>query len=153
MFAAFGIFCGNGIAAGDLFKMMFASFAVNMIGFLLIYVVMVIAVLLTGNLFISILGAGVLYGYLPAVSLLIEGLKSLFFVTRGREGDVYWLAKYGSPIGYFTKLAGAGLDAFHSDQFYDDIDYGFSRIQMELQSTADSGAELLKLCGSGSLRR
>ena len=81
MFAAFGIFCGNGIAAGDLFKMMFASFAVNMIGFLLIYVVMVIAVLLTGNLFISILGAGVLYGYLPAVSLLIEGLKSLFFVT------------------------------------------------------------------------
>lgn len=62
MFAAFGIFCGNGIAAGDLFKMMFASFAVNMIGFLLIYVVMVIAVLLTGNLFISILGAGVLYG-------------------------------------------------------------------------------------------
>lgn len=80
-----------------------------MIGFLLIYVVMVIAVLLTGNLFISILGAGVLYGYLPAVSLLIEGLKSLFFVTRGREGDVYWLAKYGSPIGYFTKLAGAGL--------------------------------------------
>ena len=33
MFAAFGIFCGNGIAAGDLFKMMFASFAVNMIGF------------------------------------------------------------------------------------------------------------------------
>ena len=90
MFAAFGIFCGNGIAAGDLFKMMFASFAVNMIGFLLIYVVMVIAVLLTGNLFISILGAGVLYGYLPAVSLLIEGLKSLFFVTRGREGDVYW---------------------------------------------------------------
>ena len=149
MFAAFGIFCGNGIAAGDLFKMMFASFAVNMIGFLLIYVVMVIAVLLTGNLFISILGAGVLYGYLPAVSLLIEGLKSLFFVTRGREGDVYWLAKYGSPIGYFTKLAGAGLDAFHSDQFYDDIDYGFSRIQMELQSTADSGAELLKLCGLG----
>ena len=98
MFAAFGIFCGNGIAAGDLFKMMFASFAVNMIGFLLIYVVMVIAVLLTGNLFISILGAGVLYGYLPAVSLLIEGLKSLFFVTRGREGDVYWLAKYLSLI-------------------------------------------------------
>lgn len=150
MFAAFGIFCGNGIAAGDLFKMMFASFMVNMIGFLLIYVVMVIAVLLTGNLFISILGAGVLYGYMPAVSLLIEGLKSLFFVTRGREGDVYWLAKYGSPIGYFTKLAGAGLETFHSDQFYDDIDYGFSRIhQMYLQSTADSGAELLKLCGIG----
>ena len=45
MFAAFGIFCGNGIAAVDLFKMMFASFAVNMTGFLLIYVVMVIAVL------------------------------------------------------------------------------------------------------------
>lgn len=62
---------------------------------------------------------------------------------------MYWLAKYGSPIGYFTKLAGAGLDAFHSDQFYDDIDYGFSRIQMELQSTADSGADLLKLCGLG----
>ena len=150
MFAAFGIFCGNGVAAGDIFKMMFASFAVNMIGFLLIYAVMVIAVLLTGNLFISILGAGVLYGYMPAISLLIEGLKSLFFVTLGRENDVYWLAEYGSPIGYFAKMADMGCVVFHTDQFYDDIDYGFRRIQMNLQSTANE-ANLLKYCVIGLL--
>lgn len=150
MFAAFGILCGNGVAAGDIFQMMFASFAVNMIGFLLIYTVMVIAVLLTGNLFISILGAGVLYGYMPAVSLLIESLKSLFFVTQGRGTDVYWLARYGSPIGYFTKMADMGRVVFHTDQFYDDIDYGFRRIQMNLQSTAN-GANLLKCCVIGLL--
>lgn len=150
MFAAFGIFCGNGVAAGDIVQMMFASFAVNMIGFLLVYALMVIAVLLTGNLFISILGAGVLYGYMPAVSLLIESLKSLFFVTQGRGTDVYWLARYGSPIGYFTKMADMGRVVFHTDQFYDDIDYGFSRIQMNLQSAA-SGTALLKCCVIGLL--
>lgn len=149
MFAAFGIFCGNGVAAGEIMKMMFASFAVNMIGFLLLYAVMVIAVLLTGNLFISILGAGVLYGYMPAISVLIETLKSLFYVTQGRGSTAYWLAEYGSPIGYFGKMVNAGLDVFHTDQFYDDIDFGYSGIQMSLQNTADSGASLLKYCVIG----
>ncbi len=146
MFAAFGIFCGNGVAAGEIMKMMFASFAVNMIGFLLLYAVMVIAVLLTGNLFISILGAGVLYGYMPAISVLIESLKSLFFVTQGRGNNIFWLAEYGSPIGYFGKMVSAGLDVFHTDQFYDDIDFG---IRMNLQNTTDSGASLLKYCVIG----
>ncbi len=146
MFATFGIFCGNGVAAGEIMKMMFASFAVNMIGFLLLYAVMVIAVLLTGNLFISILGAGVLYGYMPAISVLIESLKSLFFVTQGRGNNIFWLAEYGSPIGYFGKMVSAGLDVFHTDQFYDDIDFG---IRMNLQNTTDSGASLLKYCVIG----
>ncbi len=149
MFTAFGIFCGNGVATGEIVEMMFASFVVNMIGFLLLYVVMVIAVLLTGNLFISILGAGVLYGYMPAISVLIETLKSLFYVTQGRGSTAYWLAEYGSPIGYFGKMVNAGLDVFHTDQFYDDIDFGYSGIQMSLQNTADSGANLLKYCVIG----
>ena len=66
---------------------------------------------------ISILGAGVLYGYAPAISLLLSVLKEFFFVTTGRNSDMGWIAEYGSPIGYYAKLMEAGLRIFHSDQF------------------------------------
>lgn len=150
MIAAFAIFCGNGIQGGSIVKMMLSAFATHMVGFLLIYAVMVIAVLLTGNLFISILGAGVLYGYAPAISLLLSVLKEFFFVTTGRNSDMGWIAEYGSPIGYYAKLMEAGLRIFHSDQFFDDIDYGYSRIQMSIGSTG-TGRGLYKLCVIGLL--
>lgn len=108
MFAAFGIFCGNGIAAGDLFKMMFASFAVNMIGFLLIYVVMVIAVLLTGNLFISILGrrrsVRIFAGGLPAD----RGLKIPVLCDTGKRRRCVLACKIRFPHRLFHKTGRRG---------------------------------------------
>lgn len=37
--------------------------------------------MLTGNFFISVLGGIVLFGYVPAVAVLFQGLMQMFFVT------------------------------------------------------------------------
>ncbi|MFR4781589.1 MAG: hypothetical protein ACLUAR_00840 [Pilosibacter sp.] len=53
-----------------------------------------------------------------------------------------------------TKLMAArGSGCVPLRSVFDDIDYGFSRIQMELQKYAGQRAELSKLCGLGILRR
>lgn len=85
---------------------------------------------------------------LRPISLLLSVLKKFFFVTTGRNSDMGWIAEYGSPIGYYAKLMEAGLRIFHSDQFFDDIDYGYSRIQMSIGSTG-TGMGLYKLCVIG----
>ena len=61
-----------------------------------------------------------------------------------------WIAEYGSPIGYYAKLMEAGLGSSIQISFFDDIDYGYSRIQMSIGSTG-TGMGLYKLCVIGLL--
>ena len=61
------------------------TFLVHMTGFLLSYGLMTAAVMLTGNFFISVLGGIVLFGYVPAVAVLFQGLMQMFFVTTNQR--------------------------------------------------------------------
>ena len=82
-----------------------------MTGFLLIYGLTTIAVLLTGNFFVSILGGIVLHSLIPSLVLTVYVLMSLFFMTIITEGwDVLQrIAVNGSPFSYYISLVGDGM--------------------------------------------
>ena len=82
-------------------------------GYWINYGLMVIAVMLTGNFFISILGGIVLFAYIPSVIALILGLMYLFFNTINlRDVRMEQMVVHGSPISYYieTVINGAGRE-------------------------------------------
>lgn len=109
MILALGVLAMNGVAPGEVAGMAFVTMIVHMAGFLLIYGVMILAVLLTGNFFISILGGIVLYSYLPAMAALVQGLMYMFYATvdASRLNFSNFMA-HSSPISYYVMLVGEG---------------------------------------------
>lgn len=106
---AIGIFAANGIGLSLLIPAGFTAMFIHMAGFLLIYGLMTIAVVLTGNFFISILGGIVLFSYVPAVTALAEGLMYMFFVTvNTRDSGFETFMIHGSPISYYASLMSDG---------------------------------------------
>lgn len=73
-----GILVMNGMGFGEVFLPGLASLFFHMIHFTLIYTVVLAAVLMTGNFFISVLGMLVFFSYIPFVTFLLEGLSQLF---------------------------------------------------------------------------
>lgn len=109
MFFAVGVFGANGVGPSVTAGPSLIVMAVHMVGFLLIYGLMTIAVILTGNFFVSILGGITLFSYVPALIALIQGLMHLFFVTVNlRNVPVSDWIIHGSPISYYTWLVGVG---------------------------------------------
>lgn len=108
---ACGIFLANGIGPSVFLTGSMTAFGVNMVGFLLIYGLTTIAVLMTGNFFISILGGMVLHSILPVIVLTIYSLMSLFFVTFNTRGmDILEkLAINGSPFSYYVSMVSESM--------------------------------------------
>lgn len=106
---ALGIFAANGMELSVTAAPAFTVMLVHMAGFLLIYALMTIAVVLTGNFFISILGGIVLFSYVPAFLSLVDGLMYLFFATvNTREVPLASWMVHGSPIAYYSSLISDG---------------------------------------------
>lgn len=57
------------------------SLAAHLICFLLVYSMMILAMMLTGKIFVAIAGMIVLCGYIPAVTLLTAAMMDLHFAT------------------------------------------------------------------------
>jgi len=111
MILAFCVFAANGVSLSLMFDVGFVTFFVHMTGFLLCYGLMTIAVMLTGNFFISILGGIVLFSYVPAILGLLEGLIYMFFPTANmRLSRIGSYMIHGSPIPYYVSLVGEGAD-------------------------------------------
>ena len=113
MMFAMGILAINGIEFSVLLPAGLIACAVHAGGFFVNYGLMVIAVILTGNFFISILGGMVLFAYIPAVIALAQGLMYLFFETINLRGvSMEQMMVNGSPISYYINLVvkGAGMD-------------------------------------------
>ena len=108
---AVGVFLANGLPLSVFLTGSLAAFAVHMTGFLLIYGLTTIAVLLTGNFFVSILGGIVLHSLIPSLVLTVYVLMSLFFMTINYRGtDVLQrIAVNGSPFSYYISLVGDGM--------------------------------------------
>ena len=107
-FAVLGL---NGAVFSELLKAAMPAVLVHMAGYLMIYGLMSIAVLLTGNFFISILGGIVLFGYVPAVIALVQGLMHLFFETVNLKGiDIEKMMINGSPISAYVKVIIDGIE-------------------------------------------
>ncbi len=113
MILAVGILAFNGVELSVLLPAALISFVVHTGGYAINYGLMAIAVMLTGNFFISILGGIVLFAYIPAVIALTEGLMYLFFNTINlRNVNTELFMVNGSPIAYYINavIMGAGME-------------------------------------------
>ncbi|MDO5390714.1 MAG: DUF6449 domain-containing protein [Eubacteriales bacterium] len=94
-----GAFTMKAFAAG------WASVLAGFIFFLLAYALAALAMLLTGRILVGICGTAVLFAYIPALAMLLEGYASKYFDTFcmtmivGRA-ELWAIAKYGSPISW-----------------------------------------------------
>lgn len=80
------------------------AFAVNLIGYLLTYIITIIAVMMTGKLIVGILGTIVFFFYGPVLLTIKSAISSIFFQTyydQIRDNDRY---ASSSPVFAYIKL-------------------------------------------------
>lgn len=108
---ASGIFAINGFGLGLTFVPGFITMLIHLVSYILMYTVVLTAVIMTGNFFISILGTIVFYSYIPLLTALLMGLSYMFFETASIS-DNYWsnIMIHGSPVSYYAFLLGKGSD-------------------------------------------
>lgn len=102
----------NGVPFGAFAEAAADGFCMNLLYYSLMYTVTVLAVILTGNMIIALLGVGVLFFFLPGMAILLNACCDTFFVTAGsnfRLENTTFLGKllcYGSPFAaYMTALS------------------------------------------------
>ncbi len=106
---ACAILAMNQVAVSVIVPTALITFLVQMGGFLINYGLMTIAVMLTGNFFISILGGIVLFAYIPSVLALVQGLMFLFFETISSRAVNFEEAMLRtSPIVYYILMVSEG---------------------------------------------
>lgn len=90
----------NGIAPGDVIPAAFGASGFLFLHFVMLYSVTVLAMVLTGNILVGILGTGVLHLYFPALLLLLDALYQEFFKTSYHGGSriAYRLLDKSSPL-------------------------------------------------------
>lgn len=102
----------NGFIDGNMLALSWSAVGINLLFYLLIYTVTVIAVMLTGNLVISVLGTGVFLSYGPILMAIKEMYFSGFFTTYYSNNNlVYEVVEFLSPVGIYNdvaKLAASG---------------------------------------------
>lgn len=80
-------------------------FGINMVYYSLLYTVTVIAMMLTGNVVVALLGTGVFCGYIPAVTWLVRCYYSLWFHTYYETEEsmkgFYQVIRYSSPVSNY----------------------------------------------------
>lgn len=90
-----------------------SSFCLNMLYYCLNYSVVVIAVLLTGNTIISLMGTAVFFFFMPAMSLILTHYFSVFFMTAPSsswisQSPLIWIMERMSPL--YANMASLGID-------------------------------------------
>lgn len=89
----------NGVSGAELLPIVITGFVLNMIYYILMYSVVVIAAMLTGNIVIGFLGTMVFSFIVPILSGLIQGYFSSFFVTYYHRNDSIFEQLYRiSPV-------------------------------------------------------
>lgn len=84
------------------------GYALHMSFFLLLYVTVVTAVILTGHLVVSVLGTLVFFLWGPGVLMLMEGYFQTYYVTYcGNDATLLALLKRSSPAALYVATAGA----------------------------------------------
>lgn len=96
-FVSFAIGCSKGFVSHAVTNM-FGFILSELVFYMLVYTVCIFAVLITGNIIISILGSGVLLVYSVCFNMLKEGLFSTFFYTYSCVTYSY-VEKAGSDTG------------------------------------------------------
>lgn len=94
----------NGLVTGYAFKVAGVAFVLNLIGFLLIYSIAIIAIMLTGNLIVGMLGIAVFMFYGPVLLLINNVMQQTFFSTYYESMDYSTFYQYVSPLFAYVSL-------------------------------------------------
>lgn len=103
------------LVSGRLIVYMLENWVVSQIGFLLIFFTAAIAILLTGRIWVGLMGSVVLLGFGYYVQILLNSAASWFFDTY-MEADMTAL-NYGSPI-YLLSHMRVGIFALIDEENY-----------------------------------
>lgn len=98
----FGVIALFGSLSLKVVKAVFAGFGLNLILFLCIYNLAVIAVMMTGNLLVGLMGFGVFLIYEPVVRFIHNGLCQTYFKTFVARADQWINNNWLSPIYYYA---------------------------------------------------
>lgn len=91
---------------GDILLTTIVAFAVNLLFYCLIYTITITAVMMTGNLIVSILGTAVLLLYGPLLLAIKEWYCQSFFKTYYSHYNINKMYEYLSPLfAYFGVIA------------------------------------------------
>lgn len=92
---------GQGFPWGEVFQVFF----INMAFFLLVYSVVIAAVMMTGNIIVSMLGAAVFFSWGPGIILLLIGYHSSYYITFYNNNEYEKIMKFTSPIAWYITAA------------------------------------------------
>lgn len=95
----------NGFMSAQIFTTALAAIVVNLLFYCLIYTIVIIAVMLTGNIIISCLGTAVFLMYGPMIMLLKESLFRDFFTTYYVNNRLQAKMLFLFPIGIYVDTA------------------------------------------------
>ncbi len=105
-----------GVGFGETFSVAMMAFFFHMAFYCLMYTTVVLAMMLTGNVIIALLGTLVFYSYGPLVTALFSGYMSSWFqtfsYTDGLNDKLEFLMVHTSPFGYYmTKIDSYGEES------------------------------------------
>ncbi len=95
----------NGFMSAEIFSAALGSIGLNLLYYCLIYTVVIIADMLTGNFVVNCLGTAVFLLYGPSIVLLKELYFSYFYKTYYAGMDSDWKVRFLSPIGSYINIS------------------------------------------------
>ena len=88
------------------------AFGINILYYLLIYTLAIIAAMLTGNIVVSFLGAGVFYGYGSIIFAIKDTYFDEFFMTYITVNDTEEMIVEMSPLGNYVRTVWKMADGY-----------------------------------------
>lgn len=102
-----GVSQAYGVPVSSIMGCISRSFGLNMLYYCLNYVVVTVAMMMTGNMIVGLLGTGVFFFFMPGLMLLLMGYCETFFITTphsawSSDGSLLlWGMKYLSPFSAY----------------------------------------------------
>ena len=101
-----------GVPVSEFFGSMSAAFGMNLLYYSLVYGTVTVAMMMTGNIVVGVLGTGVFFFLLPGIMLLLCWYCGTFFVTTARylwssdQSPFMWGVRYLSPFSVYINSFG-----------------------------------------------
>ncbi|MGO5053656.1 DUF6449 domain-containing protein [Lachnospiraceae bacterium LCP25S3_G4] len=115
---------GNGYITSSMVKWVALGVFVHILGFLLCYNFTILAVMLTGNVIVAILGASVFYSYIPIIIIpVIQAYSDRFLETYYANNHFDTLLSFFSPVSIYYYLSGNVLNNMTQWHLLDHVPY------------------------------
>ncbi len=109
LFLAYVVGLGYGVLQGYAVRVSLESFVFQLLFYLVIYFVVVLAMLLSGKVLAGVMGAAALMFYCPLLDAVLRGTASTFLSTYANEGLLFSRFLQGfSPIIKYSQMYTAG---------------------------------------------